>query len=183
MLVLLENNTYIIHEKFNTHKEDNIGWLKYVNPVISLHHTTREKLSDSLMLVRINDDEMTTMTNTSSENAINPQKQNELIIPVFDIHHKTVGNRNGTNIISTTACDIRYFPEDSSLLKMSMERCPEDNNNNFTFIHYGLMQVTNAETYRRQIIFQNNFIASMAIIPIYGVTKTAMTEKVEEKIL
>ena len=42
--------------------------------------------------------------------------------------------------------------------------------------------MTNAETYRRQIIFQNNFIASMAIIPIYGVTKIAMTDKVQEKL-
>ena len=43
--------------------------------------------------------------------------------------------------------------------------------------------MTNAETYRRQIIFQNNFIASMAIIPIYGVTKKkAMIDKVQEKL-
>ena len=31
--VLLENNTYMKYEKFNTHKEDSIGWLKYVNPI------------------------------------------------------------------------------------------------------------------------------------------------------
>ena len=42
--------------------------------------------------------------------------------------------------------------------------------------------MTNAETYRRQIIFQNNFIASMAIIPIYGVTKIAITDKVQDKL-
>ena len=43
--------------------------------------------------------------------------------------------------------------------------------------------MTNAETYRQQIIFQNNFIVSMAIIPNYGVTKTVTTDKVEEKLL
>ena len=62
-----------------------------------------------------------------------------------------------------------------------MARCSEDYNNNFIFIHYGLLQMTNSEKYRRQIIFQNKFISSMAIIPIYGVTKTAMTDKIEEK--
>ena len=43
--------------------------------------------------------------------------------------------------------------------------------------------MTNAETYRRQIIFQNNFIVSMAIIPNYGATKTVTIDKVEEQLL
>ena len=41
----------------------------------------------------------------------------------------------------------------------------------------------NTETYRQYIISQKNFIISMTIIPIYGVTKTAIRDKVEEKIL
>ena len=63
-----------------------------------------------------------------------------------------------------------------------MGRFSEDTKNESTFIPYGLLQMTNVETYRRQIIFQNNFIASMAIIPIYGVPKIAMTEKLQEKL-
>ena len=45
------------------------------------------------------------------------------------------------------------------------------------------MQMTNTETYRPQAIFQNNFIASMAIVLIYGMTRTTMTDKVEKKVL
>ena len=67
MSVLFENNTYVRYEKFNTHKEDFIGWLQYVNPIISLQLTTREKISDALILVHLNDDEMTAMTHTSSK--------------------------------------------------------------------------------------------------------------------
>ena len=33
MSTLLENNTYMKYENFNTHKEDSIGWLMYVNPM------------------------------------------------------------------------------------------------------------------------------------------------------
>ena len=135
------------------------------------------------MLVHFNNDEMTAMTNTSCENTENPQKQNELIIPVFDIHHKTVGNGNGANRISTTAFDTRCNPKDSSLLKSLLARYSEDNNNNFIFISYDILQMTNVETYRRHISIQNNFIAPMAIILIYGVTKTTVTDKVEEKLL
>ena len=171
MSALLENNTYMKNEKFNTHKEDSIGWLRYVNPIISLQRTTREKISDALMLVHLNDEEMTAMKNTSKESTDDPQRRNEILIPAFDIYHKTVGNGNGANRVSTIVFDIRCNPKDSSLLKTLMTRCSEDTNNEFTFIPYRLLQMTNAETYRRQIIFQNNFIASMAIILIYGVTK------------
>ena len=63
-----------------------------------------------------------------------------------------------------------------------MERCSEDTNIEFTFIPYGFLQMKNAETYGRQIIFHSNFIASMAVIPIYGVTKIAMTDKLQKKL-
>ena len=72
MYVPLESKTYMKYEKFNTHKEDSIGWLRYVIPVISLQRTTREKISDTLMLVHLNDEEMTAMTNTSKEITDNP---------------------------------------------------------------------------------------------------------------
>ena len=81
------------------------------------------------MLVHLNDDEMTAMKNTSKESTDDQQRKNEILIPAFDIHHKTVGNGNGANRISTTAFDIRCNPKDSSLLKTLMARCSEDPNN------------------------------------------------------
>ena len=135
MSVLLKNNTYMKYEKFNTHKEDIIGWLKYVNLVISLQRTTREKISDALMLVHLNDEKMTTMTNTSTEIIDDPQRQNEILIPAFDIHYKTVGNGNRANMIPKTAVDIRCNPKDSSLLKKIMARCSEDLNITRSFNH------------------------------------------------
>ena len=134
------------------------------------------------MLVHFNDDEMTSMTHITSKDTEGFQKKNEILIPTFDIHYKTVGNEKGSNMISTTAFDIPCNPKESYLLKTIIKRCLEDPNNDFTFIPYGPLQMTNAETYRRQIIFQNCFIVSMIIIPIYGVTKTAMTDKVEETV-
>ena len=158
MFVLFENNTYMRYEKFNTHKEDSIGWLQYVNPIISLQRTTREKISDALILVHLNDDEMTAMTQTSSKDTEKFKKKNKILIPAFDIHHKTVDNRNGSNRISTTVVDICCNPKYYFLIKILMARCSEDPNNDFTFIPYRLLQMTNVEIYRRQIIFQNNLI-------------------------
>ena len=41
--------------------------------------------------------------------------------------------------------------------------------------------MTNAETYRRQLIFQKKIIVSMVIVLIYGMSEIAIQEKAEEK--
>ena len=69
MLSLLDNNTYMRYDMFNTSHKDSIGWLKYVNPIISLQRITREKMSDALMQVYLNDNEMVAMTNKPSGDA------------------------------------------------------------------------------------------------------------------
>ena len=135
------------------------------------------------MLVHLNEDEMVAMIDNSSDNTDDPLKKNELPISAFDIHHKTISNGNRSNRISTTSFDIRCNPKESSILKMLLARFSDDHNNNFAFIPYGLLQMMNSKRYRRQIIFQNNFVASMVIIPIYGVTKTEMVDKVKTKLL
>ena len=42
MSILIKNNTYMRYKKFNTHKENIIDLLGYLNPVISLQRTTRK---------------------------------------------------------------------------------------------------------------------------------------------
>ena len=56
-LTLLDNNTYIKYKKIITYREYSIGWLKYLNLVIFYHCTTREKRSDTLILVHLNENE------------------------------------------------------------------------------------------------------------------------------
>ena len=36
MFTLVDNNTYIKYNKLNTHYEESMRWLKYINPAISL---------------------------------------------------------------------------------------------------------------------------------------------------
>ena len=116
-LTLLDNNTYIKYKKIITYREYSIGWLKYLNLVIFYHRTTREKQSDALMLVHLNEDESKEISNNLSNDADDPLKMSKLHIPAFDIHHNTIGNGNGTHRISITAFDILCNPKDSSLLK------------------------------------------------------------------
>ena len=144
MSTLLDKNTYMKYYKLNTHREDSIGWLDYTHPVISLQRITRESISDALILVHLNDNEMQVISINSSDNINNLLKQNKLIIPVFDIHHKMIGNGNGPNRISTTALNIRCNPKYSSILQTLLARFLEDHNYNLTFIPYELTKMTNA---------------------------------------
>ena len=54
---------------------------------------------------------MNAMTKKSCEDAEDRVKKNEVLIPAFGIHHKTIGNGNESNRISTTAFNIRCNPK------------------------------------------------------------------------
>ena len=56
---------HIKYNKFTTHCEDRIWCLKYIHPVISLQHITRENLSDELMLVHLNEEEINEVITTT----------------------------------------------------------------------------------------------------------------------
>ena len=73
-------------------------------------------------------------------------------------------------------------PDDSKIMKTLMARCSEDGSNDLVFIPYGLTQISTNMTYRRQIVLHNNFLAAMAVVPIHGISKTAMKEKLEGKL-
>ena len=104
-------------------------------------------------------------------------------IPVFDIHSKNIGNGNGTRRITTNVYAFRCHPDNSNIFKALLVRFPDDMNNTFHFIPFGLPQLITIATYRHHIKIQNSYLASMYILPIHSVTKSALKDKVEEKLL
>ena len=67
-------------------------------------------------------------------------------------------------------------------MKKLLARCSVDGNTDFSFIPYGLSQTTTNETYRRQFVLHNNFLANMVVVPIKGISKEGIQEKAEEKL-
>ena len=130
------------------------------------------------MPIYMTEDETKALTKVHDNNT-----NNEVIIPVFDIHSQTIGNGNGVERTTTHADEFHYHSDNSNIFKALLTRCSDDINNAFLFIPVELPQLTTISVYRHQIKLQNHFLASMAIIPIHGVTETAMKEKVEEKLL
>ena len=54
MHTLIENNIFVRADKYYTHQEDIISWFKYINPILTLQRTTREKVTDTLFRVKKN---------------------------------------------------------------------------------------------------------------------------------
>ena len=109
MHTLIENNTFIKADKYNTHQEDTIGWFKYINPILTLQRTTRENVTDTLFQVYL---EVTLLSKVSKRN----KGSTEINIPTFDIHHKTIESGNGKSRITTSAYEIRCHPNNSKIM-------------------------------------------------------------------
>ena len=106
MYILIENNTFIRFNKYNTHQEDSIRWFKCINPILTLQRTTRENITDALFQVYLTEEDMTRLSKESKTN----KGFNEICTPVFDIHHKTIGNGNGKSRITSSAYEIGVTP-------------------------------------------------------------------------
>ena len=136
-----------------------------------------DKLFEALFNVYLTNEDMKILSN----DAKTAQGYEETHLLVFNIRHKTIGNGNGKRRITTSAYENKCHPNDSKIMKALMVRCSEDGSNDFAFIPYGLTQMIANETYRRQIVLHNNFLAAMAVVPIHIISKTMIKEKVEEK--
>ena len=69
-----------------------------VSPTVYLQKTTRLRLEEALMDVYMTEEETKTLTNIDKNDS-----NNAVVIPVFDIHYKNIGNGKGSGRITTTA--------------------------------------------------------------------------------
>ena len=94
---LIRLNTFIKYNKFNTHTEDNIGWCKFINPVLLLQQITRDYITDILLNVYLSEDDINKLQTKDK----NKNLQYDVRIIAFDIHHKIIGNGNGSEGTTT----------------------------------------------------------------------------------
>ena len=139
MAALTKHNTFINYDKYKTHKEDSIGWFKYISPIVALQKTI-------LMAVYMTEEETKALTKTREK-----ESNEAVVIPAFDIHSKNVGNENGAVRITTNAYEFRYYPDNSNIFKVLLARLSHDINNAFHFMPFGLPQLTTIATYMHHI--------------------------------
>ena len=96
------------------------------------------------------------------------------------------GNRNAR--VTTVAYEIRCHPAHATLLKSILIQAsvldhiaPSDNH--IHFIPYGLLQTTDANTVKNQIIQQDCFLVYTGIVPILNITPEIMQSGLKDCLL
>ena len=110
------------------------------------------------------------------------------VSPAFDLSTKRVEFGNGNARVTTVAYEIRCHPAHATLLKSILIQAsvlgpiaPSDNH--IHFIPYRLLQITDANTVKNQIIQQNSFLANTRIVPILNITPETMQSGLKDRLL
>ena len=203
MSTLQSLRTWVTFNKFDTHRVASIGFLKYISTGLTLHSTAKQRVINALMNVKLNDDDISALQECNSiisEDASNnkrlpdgnrkePTKPDKTIVfPAFDLSTKRVGFGNGNSRVTTVAYEIRCHPAHATLLKSILIQAsvldpiaPSDNH--IHFIPYGLLQTTDANTVKNQIIQQNRFLANTGIVPILNISPAIMQSGLKDRLL
>ena len=119
------------------------------------------------MWIDINDEESKPMIHTEKDS--NRKETDRIIIPVFDLYGKKVGDGNGRDRITTHAYEIRTSPKNAEMLKTLLCKISNEGNTNLKFIPYGIHAVSKAGTMRNIILQHNLFPKNMTIVPIVNI--------------
>ena len=193
MSTLQSLNTWLNFNRFSTHREASIGFIKYVSTGLTLHHIAKKRVATALMKVQLSPDDITTLqeiaTATITHNHTNkrtkdgqpkdPEHNNSITFPAFDLSTKRIGFGNGTHRVTTVAYEVKCHPKHSTILKSLLIKAsvldplpPSDTN--IHFIPHGLIQSTDATTVKNQLTQQNRFLSQTGIIPIFNITEDSM---------
>ena len=189
-------------KKILTHRVAS-GFLKYVSTCITLHSTAKQRVTNALMNVDLNENDITalkecvsTNTNHNPTNKRNPdgnrkypaENSNTIVFPAFDLSTKRVEFGNGNARVTAVAYEILCHPDHANLLKSILikssvlDSLPLSGNHTH-FILYGLIQTTDYTTVKNQIIQHNQFLAQTGIVPILNFTKDTRTSGLKECLL
>ena len=149
MSALRHSWAWIRSDKFDTHREVFIGWLKNMSPIITLHNTARSKVETVLLDVTLTPAEVVQFTpipatsldkdettkrdnnntkkrsnsgNTMSTNDFDIDEYPPLVLLAFDLSNSIVTYGNGKLRVKTTAFEVKYNPDHASILKNILTR-------------------------------------------------------------
>ena len=112
---------------------------------------------------------------------------NQITFPDFDLSTKKVGFGNSPHHVTTIAYEVKCHPDHSALLRVLLTRTsvldktpPSDST--IHFIPYGIINVSDSNTVKHQIIQQNQFIHNTTIIPIHNIDENTMYSGLKDKL-
>ena len=146
-------------EKYNSQKEASIWFFLGVNPKLTLRKALKQKIDEIYLWFDLDDeDTKKLMRDTKTGN----NTTQELVISVFNIHHKEFGSGTGNDRITSNVYEIRTSLDNAAILKsIFCKASHQDNHPTFQFIPYGIQGITKKDIYKT--------IADSSIIPIYDI--------------
>ena len=114
---LVTNNTYLNLNKFSTHKEHSIGFFTIINPKVTLRDNFRNEIQNELMWIDLDDEESASMIHQIKDSKGKLTGKQKIVIPVFNLYSKKVGDGNGNGRVKTFAYEIRTSPDNENMLK------------------------------------------------------------------
>ena len=180
--------------KFSTHREFFIGFIKFINPVVTLQNAVRYRVELALCSTKLTPNEANKFTITTSNKNENQQKKEvndtnngindelgeyaPIQLPVFDILSKKESYGNGTRRVFTSA----FEGLKGILCHLSASDEMVSNNKNINFIAYDRPQYSSSELYRSQIIKRIFFLHNTAITPLMDIDYDNMYSNIIPKL-
>ena len=124
MTTLQKNMTWITQDKYNTHREASIGFIRYISIAFTLQQVAKARVVQALMnleltkeeistLSTIPNDDMVTTNTTSKKRSTDGQPKvpveyinNQITFPVFNLSTKKVGFGNSHHRVTTIAYEV-----------------------------------------------------------------------------
>ena len=201
----LQKKTWLTQDKYKTHREASIGFIKYISTVFAVKQVAKAHVVNVLVNFELTKEEISTLskitkydmvtTNTTSKKRSTDGQpkvpvediNNQIAFPAFDLPTKKIDFGNSPHRVTTIVYEIKCHPDHSALLKVLLIRAsvldknpPSDST--IHFIPYGLINVSDSNTVKYQIIQQNQFIHNNTIILIHNIDEDTMYSRLKEKL-
>ena len=145
--------------KFSTHREASIGFIKYVNTSITLQASIRSRIELTLCGMSLTEEDikaLVPLTEGKKRKAptdIHSEEFEPIQLPTLDLSTKKIGFGNGKRRVTTTAFEVKCHPGDAVILKRLFCRLSRSDdkvpsNNHIHFVAYSLPQYTSSDLYR-----------------------------------
>ena len=175
MTTLQKNRTWIAQDKYNTHRETSISFIKYISTVFTLQQAAKARVVNALINLELTKEEISTLTTileddtvtlktTSKKYSTDGQPKvlekdinNQIIFPAFDLSTKKVGFGNSSHRVKTIAYEVKCHPDHIALLNVFLTRVSilyktPSSDSTIHFIPYGLINISDSNTIKHQII-------------------------------
>ena len=124
------------------------------------------------MWVDLDDEESASLIHQINDNRGKSIGQQKIVIPVFDLCSKEVGDGNRNERVKTFVYEIRTSPTNANMLKNLLCKVSNEGNSKLRFIPYGIQSLSKQGTMRNINLHHNIFLQNMAIVPIVNTSNT-----------